>query len=53
MSKAPPPGYYVPAVLFMQEDEEFDIPAIKAHILRLAQVWLPFINPSPLTARGK
>jgi hypothetical protein len=47
MSKAPPPGYYVPAVLFMQEDEEFDIPAIKAHILRLAQVQLLFINPSP------
>jgi len=38
MSKPPPPGFYVPAVLFMQENEEFDIPAIKAHILRLAQV---------------
>ncbi|KAF8240709.1 aldolase [Tricholoma matsutake] len=37
MHKAPPPGFYVPAVLFMQENEEFDIPAIKAHILRLAQ----------------
>ena len=38
MSKAPTPGYYVPAVLFMQENEELDIPSIKAHILRLAQV---------------
>ncbi|KAJ7591550.1 hypothetical protein C8J56DRAFT_935832 [Mycena floridula] len=37
MSVAPPPGYYVPAVLFFTEDEEFDIPSIKAHTLRLAQ----------------
>ncbi|KAL0956202.1 hypothetical protein HGRIS_002359 [Hohenbuehelia grisea] len=36
-SAAPPPGYYVPAVLFLDENEDFNIPAIKAHILRLAQ----------------
>ncbi|KAG6849729.1 hypothetical protein H0H93_005932 [Arthromyces matolae] len=36
-SSAPPPGIYVPAVLFFKEDEDFDIPAIKSHILRLAQ----------------
>lgn len=38
MSTAPPPGIYVPAVLFLQENEDFDIPAIKSHILRLAEV---------------
>ncbi|KAF8876749.1 hypothetical protein BD779DRAFT_1613254 [Infundibulicybe gibba] len=32
----PPPGYYVPAVLFFTEQEDLDIPAIKSHILRLA-----------------
>ena len=37
-SKPPPPGIYVPAVLFFKEDEEIDEEAIKAHILRLAQV---------------
>ncbi|KAK0204578.1 hypothetical protein DFS33DRAFT_668230 [Desarmillaria ectypa] len=37
MSNPPPPGYYVPAVLFMTENEDFDVPAIKAHILRLAK----------------
>ncbi|KAG5340909.1 hypothetical protein E4T56_gene14788 [Termitomyces sp. T112] len=36
MSSAPPPGIYVPAVLFFTEDEEFDIPAIRSHVLRLA-----------------
>lgn len=35
---APPPGYYVAAVLFFDETEEFDEPAIQAHILRLAEV---------------
>jgi 4-hydroxy-2-oxoglutarate aldolase len=35
MSNAPPPGVYVPAVLFFKDDE-LDIPAIEAHILRLA-----------------
>ncbi|KAL1691094.1 hypothetical protein GGG16DRAFT_113428 [Schizophyllum commune] len=34
---APPKGYYVPAVLFYDEKEEFDVPAIQAHVLRLAQ----------------
>lgn len=37
-SSPPPPGYYVPAVLFFDEHEEFDIPAIQAHVLRLARV---------------
>lgn len=37
MSSVPPPGIYVPAVLFFNEDEELDFPSIKAHILRLAQ----------------
>ncbi|GLB40564.1 putative DapA family protein [Lyophyllum shimeji] len=37
MASAPPPGIYVPAVLFFKENEDFDIPAIQAHILRLAQ----------------
>ena len=38
MSKALPPGFYVPAVLFFQENEDLDIPAIQTHVLRLAQV---------------
>ncbi|KAF8150593.1 hypothetical protein B0H34DRAFT_801534 [Crassisporium funariophilum] len=33
----PPPGYYVPAVLFFDENEELDISSIKAHVLRLAE----------------
>ncbi|KAF7773280.1 hypothetical protein Agabi119p4_5447 [Agaricus bisporus var. burnettii] len=37
MSKAPPPGFYVPAVLFFDENENLDIPSIQAHVLRLAQ----------------
>jgi 4-hydroxy-2-oxoglutarate aldolase len=37
-SKPPPPGIYVPAVLFFKEDEELDEEAIKMHVLRLAQV---------------
>ncbi|KAF8072077.1 hypothetical protein FPV67DRAFT_1411398 [Lyophyllum atratum] len=37
MSSAPPAGIYVPAVLFLKENEDFDIPSIQAHILRLAQ----------------
>lgn len=36
MSSAPPPGVYVPAVLFFKDDE-LDIPSIKSHVLRLAQ----------------
>lgn len=34
----PPSGVYVPAVLFFDENEEFDVPAIKSHVLRLAKV---------------
>ncbi|KAG8684465.1 hypothetical protein FRC09_015371, partial [Ceratobasidium sp. 395] len=37
MSTAPPPGIYVPAVLFFTPDEELDFPSIKTHLLRLAQ----------------
>ncbi|KAF5342365.1 hypothetical protein D9611_001759 [Ephemerocybe angulata] len=37
MSTPPPPGVYVPAVLFFDENEEFDVPAIKQHVLRLAR----------------
>ncbi|KAF8206545.1 hypothetical protein K438DRAFT_1714957 [Mycena galopus ATCC 62051] len=33
----PPPGYYVPAVLFFDSNEDFDVPAIQAHVLRLAR----------------
>ncbi|KAL1949660.1 hypothetical protein VTO73DRAFT_8541 [Trametes versicolor] len=36
-STPPPPGVYVPAVIFFDEDEELDLPAIKAHVLRLAK----------------
>ncbi|KAI0067345.1 aldolase [Artomyces pyxidatus] len=36
-STPPPPGIYVPAVLFFTEDEELDVLAIKSHVLRLAQ----------------
>ena len=37
-SAPPPPGVYVPAVLFFDENEELDIDSIKAHVLRLAKV---------------
>ncbi|KAF7316988.1 Proteasome subunit [Mycena chlorophos] len=37
MSLPPPPGYYVPAVLFFDDNEELDVPAIQAHVLRLAR----------------
>ena len=43
---APPKGYYVPAVLFYDEKEEFDVPAIQAHVLRLAQVSLGYFPSS-------
>jgi 4-hydroxy-2-oxoglutarate aldolase len=46
MSTAPPPGVYVPAVLFFTQDEELDEPAIAAHVLRLAQVPLPSAHQS-------
>ncbi|TFY81902.1 hypothetical protein EWM64_g2107 [Hericium alpestre] len=36
-SAPPPPGIYVPAILFFKENEDFEVPAIKAHVLRLAQ----------------
>ena len=37
-STPPPPGFYVPAVLFFDKNEDLDIPSIQAHVLRLAQV---------------
>ena len=37
-SKPPPPGIYVPAVLFLKENEGIDEEAQKSHILHLAQV---------------
>ncbi|KAL5525914.1 hypothetical protein ACEPAG_7252 [Sanghuangporus baumii] len=39
MSRAspPPPGIYVPAVVFFDENDELDIPSIKSHVLRLAK----------------
>ena len=36
-SHPPPAGIYVPAILFFDEKEDFDVPATKAHILRLAK----------------
>ncbi|KAI5116558.1 hypothetical protein M0805_000469 [Coniferiporia weirii] len=33
----PPPGVYVPAVLFFDENDDLDIPFIKTHVLRLAE----------------
>jgi hypothetical protein len=38
MSEPPPPGIYVPAVLFFKENEDIDEEATKSHVLRLAQV---------------
>lgn len=37
-SPPPPNGVYVPAVLFMDQNEDLDIPAITSHVLRLAKV---------------
>lgn len=37
-SALPPMGVYVPAVVWFNENDKFDEPAIKAHVLRLAQV---------------
>ena len=37
-STPPPPGFYVPAVLFFDRNEDLHIPSIQAHVLRLAQV---------------
>lgn len=37
-SKPPPPGIYIPAVLFFDENDELDFESMKSHILRLAQV---------------
>ncbi|KAF7312160.1 hypothetical protein MIND_00228700 [Mycena indigotica] len=37
MASPPPPGYYVPATLFFDENEELDLDAIRSHLLRLAQ----------------
>ena len=45
MSTPPPDGIYVPAVVFLDEHEEIDEAATRAHILRLAEVRHP---PTPL-----
>lgn len=50
MALPPPPGLYVPIVLFFDENEDLDVPAIKAHVLRLAEVcllfqWIPLLSP--------
>ncbi|KAG6374325.1 hypothetical protein JVT61DRAFT_4352 [Boletus reticuloceps] len=37
MSLPPPKGIYVPAVLFFDQNEDLDVPAVKAHVLRLAK----------------
>ncbi|KAF5359239.1 hypothetical protein D9756_003155 [Leucocoprinus leucothites] len=37
MSAAPPPGIYVPAVIFFDENEDLHVPHIQAHVLRLAR----------------
>jgi len=37
-AQPPPPGVYVPAVLFFDEKEDLNRPAIEAHVIRLAQV---------------
>ncbi|KAI0311914.1 aldolase [Amylostereum chailletii] len=37
MSSPPSPGVYVPAILFFTPEEELDVPAIQAHIHRLAR----------------
>jgi len=37
LPRAPPPGIYVPAVLFFTEDDELDLESISKHILRLAR----------------
>lgn len=44
-SNPPPSGVYVPAVLFFDENEEFDVPAIQAHILRLAKASAMLLVP--------
>jgi len=37
-STPPPPGIYVPAVIFFDENDELDVESIKKHVLRLAEV---------------
>jgi hypothetical protein len=50
-SKPPPPGIYVPAVLFLKENEDIDEEATKSHVLHLAQVQtLEFLLHQALTA---
>lgn len=52
MSQPLPPGVYVPAVLFMDKNEDLDLPATRAHILRLAKVTLALSKSTcaPLTS---
>lgn len=39
-SSPPPPGIYVPAVVFFDENDELDIKSTQAHVLRLAKVMI-------------
>lgn len=52
MSAPPPPGIYVPAVLFFHEDESLDFESIKLHVLRLASVQSPYNKYSDLFIIG-
>lgn len=51
MSKpAPPPfGVYVPAVVFLDENEELDLEGMRSHVLRLAQVRVYTTEARPWT----
>jgi hypothetical protein len=37
-AQPPPPGIYVPAVVFYDEKDELDLAEMRKHILRLASV---------------
>ena len=49
MSTPPPDGIYVPAVVFLDEHEEIDEAATRAHILRLAEVRVLLLGLPGLT----
>lgn len=47
MAAPPPPGVYVPIVVFFDDNEDLDVRAIEYHVLRLAEVrgMLPRFSP--------